>query len=213
MKSRFFGLSETHLFSPTVVNEARFGIVHINNAAINNPPVTVDDLGINRPMSNITSSIYKFTFASSGFQIGPTPQADTANEQNNYTGVDTISWVHGSHVFRFGGEFTFVNLDKSFPQTFNGQLFFTNTAGAQISSPTSPLPTATTDFENFLLGAPQFSFGGGGVYNHKYKQNNFAVFAQDDWKVTKKLTVNLGLRTGSARSVGRRRLPHWQRGV
>jgi len=195
VKSRFFGLSETHLFSPTVVNEARFGIVHINNAAINNPPVTVDDLGINRPMSNITSSIYKFTFASSGFQIGPTPQADTANEQNNYTGVDTISWVHGSHVFRFGGEFTFVNLDKSFPQTFNGQLFFTNTAGAPISSPTSPLPTATTDFENFLLGAPQFSFGGGGVYNHKYKQNNFAVFAQDDWKVTKKLTVNLGLRT------------------
>jgi hypothetical protein len=189
VKSRFFGLSETHLFSPTVVNEARFGIVHINNAAINNPPVTVDDLGINRPMSNITNNIYKFTFAS-GFQIGPTPQADTANEQNNYTGVDTVSWVHGSHVIRFGGEFTFVNLDKSFPQTFNGQLFFTNTPAS-----TSPIGQDTIDFQNFLLGAPQFSFGGGGVYNHKYKQNNFAVFVQDDWKATKRLTVNLGLRT------------------
>jgi hypothetical protein len=191
VKSRFFGLSETHLFSPTLVNEARFGIVHINNAAINNPPVTVDDVGINRPMSNITSSIYKFTFASSGFQIGPTPQADTANEQNNYTAVDTVSWVHGSHVIRFGGELTFVNLDKSFPQTFNGELFFTNTP----ASPNSPLPFDTIDFQNFLLGAPQFSFGGGGVYNHNYKQNNFAVFLQDDWKATKRLTVNLGLRT------------------
>jgi hypothetical protein len=190
VSSRFFGLSETHLFSPTVVNEARFGLVHINNSAINDPPVTVDDLGINRPMSNITSSIYKFTFGSSGFQIGPTPQANTTNNQNNYTGMDTVSWVHGSHVTRFGGEFTFVNLDKQFPQTFNGQLFFTNTPASS-----SPIGEDTIDFQNFLLGAPQFSFGGGGVYNHNYKQNNFAVFAQDDWKVTKRLTLNLGLRT------------------
>jgi len=65
VSDRFFGLSETHLFSPTLINEVRFGIVHINNSAINDPPVTVDDLGINRPMSNITSSIYKFTLASS----------------------------------------------------------------------------------------------------------------------------------------------------
>ena len=113
VRDRFFGFSETHLFSPTIVNEARFGIVHINNAAINSQPAgaTIDglpfnvtNLGINRPMSNITSSIYKFTFASSGFQIGPTPQADTSNIQNNYNVLDTVSWVHGAHIFRFGGE-------------------------------------------------------------------------------------------------------------
>jgi hypothetical protein len=191
VRDRFFGLTETHLFSPAIVNEVRFGFVHINNAAINDPPVTYADLGINRPMSNITNSIYKFSFGSSGFQIGPTPQADTSNLQNNYTAVDTVSWVHGAHVFRFGGEMDFVNLDKLFPQTFNGQIFFTNTP----ASTTSPLPFNTTDFQNFLVGAPQFSFGGGGVYNHKYKQNDFAVFFQDDWKATKNLTLNLGLRT------------------
>jgi hypothetical protein len=191
VRDRFFGLTETHLFSPAIVNEVRFGFVHINNAAINDPPVTYADLGINRPMSNITNSIYKFSFGSSGFQIGPTPQADTSNLQNNYTAVDTVSWVHGAHVFRFGGEIDFVNLDKLFPQTFNGQIFFTNTP----ASTTSPLPFNTTDFQNFLVGAPQFSFGGGGVYNHKYKQNDFAVFFQDDWKATKNLTLNLGLRT------------------
>ena len=191
VNDRFFGLSETHLFSPAIVNEVRFGYVRINNSAINNAPVTVTDLGINRPMSNITDSIYKFTFGSSGFQIGPTPQANTSNLQNNFTGVDTVSWVHGSHVFRFGGEIDFINLDKLFPQTFNGQLFFTNTP----ASTTSPLPFDTTDFQNFLVGAPQFSFGGGGVYNHQYKQNDFAVFFQDDWKATKNLTLNLGVRT------------------
>ena len=192
VSDRFFGLSETHLFSPTLINEVRFGIVHINNSAINDPPVTVDDLGINRPMSNVTSSIYKFTLASSGFQIGPTPQADTSNLQNNYNVVDTISLVHGAHTWRFGGEITFVNLNKLFPQTFNGQLFFTNVG----ASPLSPIPDqATSDFQNFLLGAPQFSFGGGGVYNHNYKQNNYALFVQDDWKVSRRLTLNLGLRT------------------
>ena len=46
-----------------------------------------------------------------------------------------------------------------------------------------------------MAGTPEFSFGGGGVYNHNYRQNNSAIFAQDDWKASCKLTVNLGLRT------------------
>ena len=89
VRDRFFGLSETHLFSPAIVNEVRFGIVHINNAAINNAPITAADLGLNRPMSNITDSIYKFTLASSGFQIGPTPQADFDTKSR----ITTTSWT------------------------------------------------------------------------------------------------------------------------
>ena len=187
--SRFLNFTETHLFSPTLVNEVRFGFNHINNSAINNDPVTAADLGIDRPTSNLTSSIYKFTLGTSGFQIGPTPQANTANEQNNYSFLDTVSWVHGSHVIRFGGAIDFVNLDKLFPQVFNGQLFFVNDSNAGSS------PKAITDWQRLLVGAPDFSFGGGGVFNHKYRQNNFAFFAQDDWKVTRSLTLNLGLRT------------------
>ena len=64
--------------------------------------------------------------------------------------MDTFSWVKGAHVLRFGGEYTRVNLDKLFPQVFNGQLFFVNGGGF-------------TDFQKFLMGAPDFSFGGGGV--------------------------------------------------
>jgi len=189
VRSRFLNFTETHLFSPTVVNEVRIGFNHINNSAINNDPVTVGDLGIDRPTNNLTSSIYKFTLGSSGFQIGPTPQANTANEQNNYTFLDTVSWVHGSHVVRFGGEVNFINLDKLFPQVFNGQLFFVNDLNAGSTA------NALTDWQRLLVGAPDFSFGGGGVFNHRYRQNNFALFAQDDWKATHNLTLNLGLRT------------------
>ncbi len=178
---RFFSINETHLFSPTLVNDFRFGFVHINDSLVNVPPVTVTDLGIDRPTNNITQSIYKFTFGSSGFQIGPTPPADQFQDQNTFNFVDNLSWVRGAHVIRLGGDYTRVNLDKLFPQTFNGQLFFVSGGGL-------------TDFQKFLLGAPDFSFGGGGVFNHQYRNNNFGFFVQDDWKATSNLTLNLGFR-------------------
>ena len=188
VRARFFNVSETHLFSPTLVNDFRFGFVHINDQLNNIDPITVSDVNIDRPTNKVTSSIYKFVLNSSGFEIGPAPFANQSQNQNNYSLVDTVSWVRGKHVFRFGGEYTRVNLDKLFPQVFNGELFFFNTfAGGPIGSP-------TTDFQNFLLGAPQGSFGAGGVFNHEYHNNNFAVFAQDDWKIRQDLTVNLGLR-------------------
>ncbi len=182
VKARFLAINETHLFSPTIVNDFRFGYIRMNYDLNNSPPVTVTDLGIDRPTNNLTSSIYKFTFATSGFQIGPTPPANQSQIQNNFNFVDNVSWVKGAHVFRFGAEYTRVNLDKLFPQTFNGQIFFVNTT------------EGLTDWQNFLLGGSAFSFGGGGVFNHEYRTNIFGFFAQDDWKVRKNLTLNLGLR-------------------
>jgi len=180
---RLFVVSETHVFSPRLVNDFRFGLVHIDNSAINVNPVTVADAGIDRPTNNLTSSIYKFTFLTSGFQFGPTPQANQSQTQNNYNFVDNLSWVKGAHTLTFGGQYIRASLDKLFPQVFNGQLFFTNTSATE------------TDFGNFVGGTPEFSFGGGGVYNHKYRQNNSAIFAQDDWKASANVTLNLGLRT------------------
>src|SRR5467141_3077928 len=137
---RFFSVNETHLFSPTLVNDFRFGFVHINDSLVNVPPVTVADVGINRPTNNITKSIYKFTLGSSGFQIGPTPPADQFQNQNTFNLVDTVSWVLGAHVLRFGGDYTRIILDKLFPQTFNGQLFFVNNPGG------------ATDFQKLIVG-------------------------------------------------------------
>jgi len=180
--NRLFIISETHVFSPRLVNDFRFGLVHINNSASNVNPVTVADAGIDRPTNSLTDSIYKFTFGTSGFQFGPTPQANQAQTQNNYNFVDNLCWVQGAHTLTVGGQYTRVRLEKLFPQVFNGQLFFAQTG-------------PTTDFGNFVGGAPVFAFGGGGVYNHHYRQSNSAIFAQDDWKATSNLTINAGLRT------------------
>jgi len=180
---RVFSLTETHVFSSRMVNNFRVGYVRINNSDINEPPVTAQDAGIDRPTNNLTDSIYKFTFVSSGFNFGPTPQANQYQAQNNFSFIETLGWVRGKHDWRFGGEFTPVQLNKQFPQVFNGQLYFGDSTTSN-----------TNDVGNFLQGTPEFSFGGGGVYNHNYRQKNSALFAQDDWKATPDLTFNLGLR-------------------
>jgi hypothetical protein len=184
VNARFLTIDETHLFRPNLVNDFRFGYVRINNSLNNVNPVTATDLGIDRPTNNVTQSIYKFTLNSSGFQIGPAPFANQHQVQNNYSFVDNFSWVHGAHVLTWGGEYTRVNLNKIFPQVFNGQLIFANQGNGGL-----------TDFQEFLEGAPPFSFGGGGVDNHEYRLNDFAFFVQDNWKLRPDFTLNLGLRT------------------
>ncbi|MBV9304153.1 MAG: TonB-dependent receptor [Acidobacteriaceae bacterium] len=189
VRDRFLNVTETHTFSPHWVNEFRFGFVHIDSGDINTPIVTANQLGIDRPNNNVDNLIYKFTFNSSGFQIGPTPAADITQLQNNYVFLNTTSWTNGKHLIRFGGEFDRVNLDKNFPQVFNGQLFF-----SPGFTPSGPCALGCSDFQEFLLGAPSFSYGGSGMSNHEYRINDFAGFLQDDYKVTPDFTLNLGVR-------------------
>jgi hypothetical protein len=188
---RFLSVAETHIFSPRLVNEARVGYVRIDNRAINEPIVTVDDLGINRPNSNLYKTIYKFTFST--FNLGPTPGADQSQLQNNLTFLDTASYTAGKHLLRFGGQYDRVALDKNFPQTFNGELFFFP-SGPNPLAPSSPCVDGCSDFQNFLLGQPGFSFGGSGVSNHEYRIHDYGLFFQDDYKATPNLTINTGLR-------------------
>ena len=144
---RFLSVAETHIFSPRLVNEARVGYVRIDNKAINEPIVTVDDLGINRPNSNLYKTIYKFTFST--FNLGPTPGADQSQLQNNLTFLDTASYTAGKHVLRFGGQYDRVALDKNFPQTFNGELFFFRPARIRWLRPVLAWMVAATSRTSF----------------------------------------------------------------
>ena len=73
--------------------------------------------------------------------MGPTPPADQFQIQNNYNFVDTLSWVKGAHSIRFGGEYTRVNLDKSFPKSL------------MVNYSSQPTADGDTDFQNFLESA------------------------------------------------------------
>ena len=148
----------------------------------------------------MTTSIYKFTFSTSGFQFGPTPQANQYQTQNNYNFVDNLSWVRGRHTFTFGGQYVRVSLNKQFPQVFNGQLFFTNTTGS-------------TDFGNFVGGTPEFSFGGGGVYNHAVPAEQLCRLCAGRLEGHRESHSESRPANRVPGRLDGWRLPHWQHGI
>ena len=179
LHNRVGSITETHLFSNTLVNEFRFGVNIISDKLNNIPPVTNTEVGINLPTANGDPNIYRLQFGS--FAIGPFPQQLQSALGDSFVWLDTLGWTHGNHTLRFGGEIDRTTLRRTLPVADNGLVFF------------SP-PTVGTDFQSFLEGSPFFGEAGGGVGTHDYRIPAFAWFAQDDYRVTQSLTLNLGFR-------------------
>jgi hypothetical protein len=180
VENRFISLAETHVFSSNTANELRVGYNRIHSDLNNSPTVvTNSDVGIQIPTSNLTSQIYKFTFAD--FQFGPAPFPFYLDFQNTFTFRDTLSYVRGKHQFQFGAEKDRIQLNKDFPQIFSGQALFAPSGGY-------------TDFENFLQGNSFYAFAQGGNPLHEYRISDYAAFAQDNYHVSSDLTLNLGFR-------------------
>ena len=197
VRDRVLTVAETHVFSSTVLNEFRFGWVHIANSINNEQVIGLGDLGISRPNSNVDTNIYRFQFAQSGFQFGPTPAASQSQQQNNFTILDTLSATIGRNQLRVGQQIDRALLNKNFPQLFNGLVVFAPIPPTP-GNPTDPCALSPigycSDFQNFLRGFPVVSGSGSGVSNHEYRINAFATFLQDDYRATSNLTLNLGLR-------------------
>ncbi len=187
LHSRFGSVTETHVFSNSLINEFRFGVNIISDRLNNQPPVTNAEVGINLPTATGVNgqagdpNIYKLQFGTFAFGAYPTQLQSALSD--NYTWLDTVSWTHGPHQLRFGGEIDRVAMRRSLPIADNGLVFF-------VSGATGPY----TDFQSFLVGSPYFGEGGGGLGNHDYRIPGGAWFAQDDYRATKDLTLNLGFR-------------------
>jgi hypothetical protein len=187
LHSRFGSITETHVFSNTLINEFRAGVNIISDKLNNQPPVTNAQVGINLPTAVGVNgqagdpNIYKFQFGTFAFGAYPTQLQSALSD--NYTFVDTLSWSKGKHQLRFGGEIDRVAMRRNLPIADNGLVFF-------VSGATGPF----TDFQSFLQGSPYFGEGGGGLGNHDYRVPGYSWFAQDDYRATKTLTVNLGIR-------------------
>jgi len=179
LHNRVGSITETHLFSNSLVNEFRFGVNIISDKLNNIPPVTNTAVGINLPTANGDPNIYRLQFGS--FAFGPFPQQLQSALGDSFIVLDTLGWTKGNHTFRFGGEINRTTLRRSLPVADNGLVF---SAG----------PQAPTDFQGFLQGSPFFGEAGGGVGTHDYRIPAYALFAQDDYRITKSLTLNLGFR-------------------
>ena len=175
------------MFNNSLINEFRFGVNIISDKLNNEAPVTGAQIGINLPTATGVNgqagdpNMYRLQFGTFGFGAYPTQLQSALSD--NYTWVDTLSWTHGPHQLRLGGEIDRVAMRRNLPIADNGLIFFV--AGATGFA---------TDFQAFLAGSPLLGEGGGGLGNHDYRIPGYAWFAQDDYRVSKTLTLNLGLR-------------------
>ena len=184
-----FALTWNHTFTPTILNTARVGYLR-------------HKLDFPAPAGTFGVPGYYSLFDGLGEdfgQYGGLPQFFT---ENQFQYLDTMSIVKGKHSFKFGGEYR---------RTRNGSSFFNDAFGTfypwSVEGELTDLQFTNIE-EQLLNGGANPYFGGayaataavvpstGQVpqFYRGYRANEFAAFIQDDWRVTNRLTVNLGLR-------------------
>ena len=109
---------------------------------------------------------------------------------------ETLSWIHGKHNLRFGGDYRRVHRNFLGGTNATGSFAFTgvmteapNTPATDNSSQTTGSPLA-----DFLLGLPQSSTINSSVAKSYLRDNVYDAYALDDWRATPSLTLNFGLR-------------------
>jgi phage baseplate assembly protein gpV len=181
----YFGnLAYTKTITPRMLNEFHMTAQRAGNS-LNFPARTLpgpSNLGVNITPDQVTGPpqiLLNVSGPQLGFNInGPAYYADTT-----YVYADTLSWTRGRHTWKFGGGVGIVQNNAFFDFAVDGIFGFDGPAGIGSGN----------DRADFLLGAPdffeQFPRGLSAIRSHQY-----SVFAQDEWKVTPRLVLTLGVR-------------------
>src|SRR5262249_42266391 len=118
---------------------------------------------------------------------------DTGFAHTLFSYSSALSWVHGRHIFKFGGEqrIFFNNFFQPNPPT--GFFHFTQGVTEQVVGAGNSLQG--NSFASLLLGYGDPGTSSLSVFKSvANKSKETAFYVQDDWKITPKLTVNLGVR-------------------
>lgn len=204
-----------HIFTPTVVNEARFGISESRDDSFNpraNTDFTLEGIGIrgfnvladnNRPLT--TREVGIPTMNIGGFLSLAERDGGNGFDKNRvYQINDNLAITTGAHTIKTGFDYRRVSLFRGAANVPRGAFNFTsNVAG--------------NNFAAFLLGAPTSTESPEGLPLTDIRQNRTALYIQDDWKPLRRLTVNLGLRweyNGPAKDIqGLWRSAEWRNGL
>ena len=169
------------------------------------------------PVNQVSSAaVYGFNADSTAFPTIGFNSSNGIGEQNlgtsvdsyqNYYGYhfqDTLAWQHGNHSYKFGGQVFLQGLNSNYGGNIQNYNFSNVTGGPTDSSLT---PYVGSAFANLMLGNVQ-SASQNIPYPTYPRQKYIDAFAQDDWKVNHRLTLNLGL-TWIFTFAGHQAAGHW----
>jgi hypothetical protein len=193
-KPRNVVMSETHIFTPRLINELRLGYTQNESDRLQFNS-TIDEsaqLGIpGIPFASNNGGLPQFGVNGlNGF--GSAEYQPTVEKQAIEQLIDSLTLIHGRHTIKFGAELK-PRVDFSIlqPPVPKGYFGFSGTYTEQNleSASTSGLGTA-----DFLLGAVSGGAQISSFINDEFQQPGQFYYVQDDIKVNQKLTLNLGLR-------------------
>ncbi len=187
-------LSDVHTFSADVMNEARAGWMGEYDL-LTSPTLGQGwptKLGLQFAKADIFPTINIAGFNGLGNGSATFSPGVHANYRENVFDLsDVVTMIHGRHSLHFGGELLIYRADSTAWGNINAaNLTF---AGVYTASNNSTAPVGGSSYADFLLGyAESWSASVSPTYYGRLKDPAF--FVQDDWKLTPKLTLNLGLR-------------------
>ncbi|MFI5103387.1 MAG: TonB-dependent receptor domain-containing protein, partial [Terriglobales bacterium] len=192
---RSLAMSWTHTFNTQLVNEARLGYNRVNSQRLQlNSAKTSQQLLGNAggfpgvpdvPMNGGLPQMY-FSDVST---IGSPTFLPSHEIQNTYSLLDNLTWMRGKHSFKFGTEIRLEEFTIFQPAAPRGALDF----GSVFTDNPAVLGSGGSGFASFLIGLSD-SATINNMHNIDYHRPVYAFYAQDDWKITPKLTLNLGVR-------------------
>jgi hypothetical protein len=195
----------TRTLTSNLVNDARIGWSHVtvNTGTAWDSSVGQfgNTLGIGNGNPGNLDGLLGLNFTKANVSNLGTQESTASFDDHVWQFEDGLSWAHGRHNFKFGGQF-WRQIIKTFYAGNNGQLGHMDFDGrfTQFSDPSNPqnsqLASVSGDGSaDFILGLP-FQYGRGVSTGKTWEQssNIIGIYAQDTWRVTDRLTLNLGLR-------------------
>jgi hypothetical protein len=193
-----FGLVVAHnyVISPNLVNEVRTGFNgnHYSTSYSADPAALVKQTGVNIP-GPYPAGNTEPNFSISGFQATGGSQS-SIGKNNTFQVLDNITWTKSSHTMKFGGDYRRMTgfYSNVFASSRLGVYNYTGQVTGAVE-PGASNPYIGNAYAAFLLGVPdQTRLATVIEPDSSAYANHYAFFAQDDWKVTSRLTVNFGLR-------------------
>ena len=178
----------TRVIGSRGVNEARAGFTELELVA-GLPELSFTVNGAATPIPRFLVAGYPTIGGAGGFT--GTTGGGIVNVRNRvYQVYDNVAWQQGRHGFKVGGEFLWTEYNRAEAPNTLGNYQFT----AGFTSRTAANDGTGNALASFLLGQPQQGSRSVGPTSMQGRQPQFSVYAQDDWRVTPRLTLNLGVR-------------------